>query len=178
MGTIRYFAYGSNMLTQRLQQRCKSARAVGPSWVDGYILVFHKRSKDGSGKATLLKANDASARVYGVIFSIDAGEKAALDRAEGAGYVCIEDFNVFTAPGLRVDAITYLASPKSSDTALVPYDWYRDLVIAGARQNALPDDYVQGLEVIAVEPDPNPDRLERLAAIELLGKAGTCHETS
>ncbi|MEQ1717238.1 MAG: gamma-glutamylcyclotransferase family protein [Hyphomicrobium sp.] len=170
MGTIRYFAYGSNMLTQRLQKRCKSARAIGPAWVNGYSLVFHKRSKDGSGKATLIKADDTTARAYGVIFSIDASEMADLDRAEGAGYACIKDFTVFTTPASPVEVITYFAPPESIDSALVPYDWYRNLAVAGARQNSLPDDYVKGLEAIATEPDPDPDRPERRAAIELLGK--------
>jgi hypothetical protein len=170
MSTIRYFAYGSNMLTQRLQKRCKSARVVGLAWVDGYRLVFHKKSKDGSGKATLIKAEDNFTRAYGVIFSIDAGEKADLDRAEGPGYACIEGFKVVATPNSSVEVITYLAVPKSSDTALVPYDWYRDLVIAGARQNALPDDYVKGLEAITADPDPVVDRPERLAALALLGK--------
>jgi hypothetical protein len=157
------------MLAERLQRRCKSAHAVGSAWVDGYELVFHKISKDGSGKATLIKANDASARVYGVIFSIDASEKTDLDRHEGPGYAC-QDFQVFTAPASPVDAVTYLALAQSSNTALVPYDWYRDLVIAGAERNSLPNAYVEGLRAVAANPDPVADRPERLNAIDLLSK--------
>lgn len=170
MSTIRYFAYGSNMLTQRLKKRCKSARAIGPAWVDGYKLAFHKASKDGSGKATLIKADDAAARVYGVIFSIDAKEKPALERAEGAGYACDNDFKVFSDPATPVEVITYIAVPESSDAALVPYDWYRNLIVAGACQHVLPEAYVKELEAIAANFDPDPARPERLAAIELLTK--------
>lgn len=178
MSTIRYFAYGSNMLTQRLQKRCKSARALGPAWVDGYDLVFHKRSKDGSGKATLIKADGAAARVYGVIFSVDPKEKAELDRAEGAGYACHKDFRVFSDPATPVEVITYIAVSGASDAALVPYDWYRDLVVAGAQQHALPHEYVKGLQALAANTDPIADRPERLAARELLGKGHDHHEAS
>lgn len=172
MSTIRYFAYGSNMLTQRLQKRCKSARVIGHAWVDGYSLVFQKRSKDGSGKATLVKADDPTARAYGVIFSIDEKETDDLDRAEGAGYACIKDFKVFSDPATCVEVVTYLAVPEASNAALVPYDWYRDIVIAGARQNDLPDEYIKRLVAVAAVPDPLPNRPERLAALELLKKAG------
>lgn len=160
------------MLTQRLQKRCKSTRVIGPAWVDGYNLAFHKRSKDGSGKATLIETDDAAARAYGVIFSIDEKETDDLDRAEGAGYACIKDFKVFSDPTTTVEVITYLAAPEACDAALVPYDWYRDLVIAGAQQNDLPDDYIKRLEAVAADPDPLPNRPERLAALALLKKAG------
>lgn len=170
MSTIRYFAYGSNMLTQRLQKRCKSACALGPAWVDGYKLAFHKRSKDGSGKATLIKAVGAAARVYGVIFSVDPKEKADLDRAEGTEYACNRGFKVFSDPATSVEVITYIAVPEASDAALVPYDWYRDLIVAGACQHALPDDYVEALKAFIANPDPVADRPERIAAIELLSK--------
>lgn len=160
------------MLVERLQERCMSARALGPSWVDGYELAFHKRSKDGSGKATLVKANDTSSRVYGVIFSINAGDKGDLDRAEGSGYACDNNFVVVTGTASPVNVITYFALPNSSDTSLEPYDWYRDLVIAGAQQNALPGDYIKRLMAVAASPDPNPDRPERLSALQLLRSVG------
>lgn len=172
MGSFAYFAYGSNMLAERLQERCKSANAISPAWVDGYELAFHKRSKDGSGKATLIRAKDTSPRAYGVIFSINASEKSDLDRMEGSGYFCNNNFKVFTALASPIAVMTYLALPKSIDTGLVPYDWYCDLVIAGAKQNALPDDYVKSLTGVAAEPDPNPDRPARLSALELLRSVG------
>lgn len=47
---IYYFAYGSNMLTERLIARTPSARPVGTSLLPGHRLTFHKRGRDGSGK--------------------------------------------------------------------------------------------------------------------------------
>ena len=165
-----YFAYGSNMLTERLVVRCPSARAVSPALVDGYRLEFCKRSKDQSGKATLVKATDSI--VHGVLFAIDHSDVAALDRAEGAGYgyerVTVE---VQVAKGNDlIDAHSYLAT--EIDHTLRPYSWYKALVLAGATQHGLPD--AHRLEISALEAidDTNLERTSRCRAIAVLKKAG------
>ena len=53
-GSFLFFAYGSNMLTDRLRERCPDARPLGAAIARGYVLSFSKRSRDGSSKATLL----------------------------------------------------------------------------------------------------------------------------
>jgi len=40
--TCIYFAYGSNMLTARLQERCSSARPLGTAIARGFVLSFSK----------------------------------------------------------------------------------------------------------------------------------------
>ena len=88
MTLVRYFAYGSNMLTARLQARCPSARPLGRATARGRRLAFHKRSDvDGSGKCDLVPADDG-ALVVGVVFDLAADELPALDRAEGAFIYC------------------------------------------------------------------------------------------
>jgi hypothetical protein len=82
MQAIRYFAYGSNMLTEWLRSRCPSAQPRGIASVAGYTLAFIKRSVDKSGKAMLAVSGDPATRVYGVLYDIDAAEIEALDRGE------------------------------------------------------------------------------------------------
>lgn len=82
-GTFLYFAYGSNMFTPWLCQpaRCPSARALGVAELRGHELRWDKASKkDGSGKCDI--PNSPNASVFGVLYTIAAGEKSALDRAE------------------------------------------------------------------------------------------------
>lgn len=79
-----YFAYGSNMYTQRLQSRVPSATKVAAVSLPGYELCFHKTGDDGSGKCTI-KELDGSV-FHGVIFEIESAEKENLDRIEGPGY--------------------------------------------------------------------------------------------
>ncbi len=51
-GHIHVFAYGSNLCQRRMVARVPSARVVGVGRLSGHILRFHKRSTDGSAKAT------------------------------------------------------------------------------------------------------------------------------
>lgn len=169
MELIRYFAYGSNMLEQRLQKRCKSARVSGVASVTGYRLAFCKKSKDGSGKATLVA--DPAGQVFGAVFYIAAKDAAELDRIEGRGngYERIEELTVLSYPdGKPITVTAYIADDDFRDSALQPYDWYLDLVVAGAEQHQLPTDYIQRLRVRPSLADPLLDRKQRHEALELL----------
>ena len=169
MSRILYFAYGSNMLTERLcaAGRCPSAKHICTAEAEGWSLSFSKQSIDGSGKATLERVPGASAR--GVLFEVDFDDIDALNRAEGRAYA-VDDLFEVTAAGERVTCRAYRA--KENARGLQPYDWYLALVVAGARQNGLPGAYVEALGQVpcAVDPDPvRPSRLEALAALESAG---------
>lgn len=172
MPTFLYFAYGSNMLTERLNARCVSARFVGVAEVYGYGLVFNKTSVDGSGKATLVERDGVSeAGVYGCLYDLDVQDRGALDACEGVGYERLDLFPVRC--GARdVSAVTYIAKPDAIDPTLKPYDWYLALVVAGAKQNGLPPDYVTRLEAVAGDADPIADRQRRQEALQVLAAAG------
>lgn len=172
MAWISYFAYGSNMLTERLQARCRSARLRGPAQADGFTLSFSKRSDDGSGKATVV-ASDASACVYGVVFDIDEGDVYNLDRSEGPGYNRENAFEVVMEPDrLPLSVTTYMANCQYVNHALKPYNWYVDLIVAGARQHHLPLLYIKALAETCTVDDPNPNRKSRVEALTLLAQTG------
>lgn len=82
MTTFLYFAYGSNMLTPRLVVRCRTAAAIGRATATGHRLAFDKRSKDGSGKATLIA--DPAHTVPGVLVRLDVSDQSALDKLKDA----------------------------------------------------------------------------------------------
>ena len=170
MTSIRYFAYGSNMLLQRLRERCKSARIICVASVSGYQLAFSKKSKDGSGKATIVAESDA--RVYGVVFDISSEDATELDRIEGLGkgYERIELIAFTHQEGPPITVIAYIAHEGFLDSTLRPYDWYRDLIVKGAKQHNLPDDYVTMLHAICALPDPATDRQTGLEARAILAR--------
>ena len=158
-GTFFYFAYGSNMLTARLQvpERCPSARPVGVAELCGHELRWHKRSlKDGSGKCDIVASAAPDASVFGVLYEIAASDKPALDREEGLGkgYDVIE-VDVLFKGSLR-EARSYQAT--NADPTLRPYTWYHALVLAGAREHSLPDDYIARLATIPAIDDSNCER--------------------
>lgn len=175
-----YFAYGSNMLTQRLQARCPSARPCGTASVGGYRLSFDKLGEDASGKARLMPAGRSS-RVHGVLFEVDEADRLALDDAEGLGlhYTYHPDFAlVRSEDGAEITAGTYLAVPATCRPDAVPFGWYHALVISGARQHGLPQNYIAGIAAVAHRPDPQPDRPGRRAALAALQAAGFGLETA
>ncbi|HEV7276548.1 MAG TPA: hypothetical protein VGN80_09700 [Devosiaceae bacterium] len=58
-----------------------------------------------------------------------------------------------------VDALAYIAAPDAIDTALQPYGWYKDFVMRGAGEHALPADYVAGhIECVVSIDDPDLER--------------------
>jgi len=176
MDTFKYFAYGSNMRTERLRapSRCPSAEPIGVGVIFGYTLEFSKRGRDISGKATMVHSGKSEEHVFGVVFEVAISERAALDKAEGvgSGYMRTDDLLVRLQQGREIlRAATYIAT--EADRTLQPYDWYRALVIAGALQHTLPDQWIAMLNQVASVPDPDPKR--RSSAIAVLKKAGFGH---
>ena len=169
MRPFTYFAYGSNMLIGRLQERCATARVLGQATATGYLIQFSKKGRDASGKASIRETAARGAVVHGVLFEIDVSEKAVLDRFEGhpIGYRRDDHFMVATADGRRsLEVSTYIAADNAIDEGLKPFDWYLALVIAGAIQHKLPDDYLEALMKIECVRDPDHDN--RRSAFKLL----------
>lgn len=154
---LYYFAYGSNLLSRRLAARTPSARPLGIARLPGHRLYWHKRGRDGSGKCDAALTGDRGDAVVGVVYRLDAGERAALDRAEGlgAGYHGAE--HDFVVAGRALSAFFYRADAGAVDPALAPFDWYHALVVAGAREHRLPADYIAALQRATVD-DPDAER--------------------
>jgi gamma-glutamylcyclotransferase len=151
-----YLAYGSNLHPLRLQERTPSANAVALIKMAGQRLTFHKRSKDCSGKCNLIK--DEASVAYGVLYEIDPSEFHALHAAEGPGYILQQSKIVFD--GLVYMAMVYIARSESIGYDLLPYDWYRDLVVLGAEFYGFPDYYLASLRGTPSLTDQDVDRAQ------------------
>ncbi len=160
---LYYFAYGSNMYHARLQARVPSARPMGTAVLDGYRLVVHKKSNDGSLKCDLVAAEDTQA--YGVLFEMKASELPLLDKAEGVGfgYVRVERTLLYKEEAQQ--AFLYLAQPAYIESKGLPYDWYMQFVLQGAIQNQLPAFYIREIEKIQHKADMNQERAQKNAEI-------------
>jgi hypothetical protein len=162
--TITLFSYGSNMLTARLQSRAGSAVVLGTGFLKNHALRWHKIARDYSGKCDAAFTGDAADVVWGVLARISLADRIKLDMIEGvgAGYdVAVGDIE--TGTGI-IQAQFYSAT--AIDAVLEPYDWYKTLVIAGAREHGLPADYIAALSAARTKPDPDKTRAARnLAAL-------------
>jgi|KBSMisStandDraft_5_1062788.scaffolds.fasta_scaffold45188_6 gamma-glutamylcyclotransferase len=160
---VIYFAYGSNMLWQRIRARVPSARPLGGAILHGHRLAWHKSGRDGSGKCDVVPIAEAGHAVHGVLYEILAAEKPALDLAEGLGVDYDEkQVEVETRTG-PVTAWVYLA--MRTDPTVQPYAWYKAIVLAGAREHGLPDEYIARLD--AALPIDDPDAARHAAHIAL-----------
>ncbi|KWK20732.1 hypothetical protein WT77_23160 [Burkholderia stagnalis] len=166
--SILNFAYGSNMLTARICDRVPSARALGVAILLGHQLRWHKASKDGSGKCDVV-ATAAEDSVYGVLYELALTEKASLDRAEGLGSGYSERQVEVIFHGRKMLVSLYYATAINS--TLKPYYWYKELVIAGARQHGLPPEYIHMLESEEAIEDTNLARhAENVALLKSAGQ--------
>lgn len=160
------------MLRERLcaATRCPGAISVCNGFAPDFDLRFDKPSVDGSGKATIFARADFIVR--GVVFQIPVEQVSALDVAEGVGngYKRVSQFSVSTNDG-AISAVTYIAGRTRQ--GLRPYDWYLQLVVAGARQNGLPEQYIAMLARVDSMLDPESQRPTRLEALRVLAEASS-----
>lgn len=162
---VHYFAYGSNMSSARLGARLNTSRSVGAGILAGHRLEFHLRSRnDGSAKCNAFHTGCEQDAVHGVLFRFAAHELPVLDRYEGRGiaYERVE-VEVSGPAGARVRAQTYRA--LSVDPGPLPFDWYKEHVVRGAREHRLPAEYVAALEAVPADHDTDSERRARELSI-------------
>ena len=150
------FAFGSNMCSGRFRAYGVFPEGAGRAAVlPGHHLLFNKKSTDDkSGKANV--AVHAGSDVWGVLYTIPDGDLDKLDKGEG-GYRRVR-LSLRLTDNTNTDAWVYIAKKPNDDPALRPYTWYKRFLVEGAREHALPADYIANLENIIAVQDANEER--------------------
>lgn len=153
-----YFAYGSNMSRAIFRER----RAMHPlaarrGCLDGHRLCFNLPVGPGERGVANLEVV-AGTRTWGVLYLLTGEEFDRLDRTEGVhrGFYRRAPVEVVVDGGERVGAFTYLSSRVGEGRK--PSARYLGLLLDGAREHGLPDEYVAALELLELAVD------ERLVA--------------
>ena len=154
------FAYGSNMLLQKLKVNVPSARKVANACLREYRFAFNKISrKDGSAKGNIMPTGKGEDAVWGVLFDIEDRDKQALDKEEGLGKGYNEIvISIATIDNKIVNALAYIADKSAIQDSLLPFDWYRDMVVIGAARNELPERYIDELRKFPFRADNDEER--------------------
>jgi len=150
--SIRYAAYGSNLHPVRLNARLPAAELLGTARLDGWSLEFHKRGRDGSGKCSVLPGGSGVALA---VYALSLRDLATLDAIEGVGMGYTR--RVVEVPSYGA-CHTYVAEAGHVDDSLTPFDWYRELVILGAKHHAFDASYIDRLTTVAAASDPDQNR--------------------
>ena len=157
---VYYFAYGSNMSIKRIKARLPSVEKVGIFSLAQHKLAFHKKGDDGSAKADAYFTANSNDKIIGLVFRLTSSDIEILDKIEGvgAGYEQ-KQVTVFNEQNESLLALTYYAT--KIDSTLKPYPWYHHHVSIGATQASLPESYIESIESITTNQDPDAKRQQR-----------------
>jgi len=154
-----YFAYGSNMHSAQMKQRCPSATFVCRAKVPSHRLAFTLTSLErGCGVADVVR--DDTKDVWGVIYELPENELKELDKDESFRPGRPDDQNEYTREKHYVWAegdtnrpllvSLYRGHPQLDQP--LPSCEYKKLIVEGARHWHLPADYIRELESIQATP--------------------------
>ena len=160
-----YFAYGSNLLFHRLYKRTPSVKRQGIGFATHHQLRFHKIGTDGSAKCDAFYTGKTQDTIHGCLYHLNERDKTTLDHIEGVGQGYEhKHLEVFTEAG-TVPAFTYVVHPNYINEDLQPFEWYKNFVLAGAKQNKFPASYAAEIGRVMAMRDHNATRAEKNRSI-------------
>ena len=141
-----YFAFGSNLSSPQMRERCPGSEPLGPALLAGRELGFSYRSQNfpPGGAADVVEREGAE--VWGALYRLTDWDLERLDRFEhvgAGGYRRIEVEVQHGAGGGR--ALCYEVAERL-DFEIVPTPEYRRLMLDGSREHGLPDSWLGYLE--------------------------------
>jgi len=154
-----YFAYGSNMDWSQMRERCPSARFVCVAKLKDHRLAFTRKSeKRGCGVSDVIP--DLGHDVWGIVYEIDLRDLGRLDKCEGFVPGRPREENAYFREERHVYrdgnddaplvALVYFAIQQNNPPQ--PNAEYKRLIVDGARNWHLPEDYIRELEQIEAAP--------------------------
>jgi len=122
----------------------------------GYRLEFAFMSKRWKGAAANIYP-DPQSHVYGVLWELNLEDQESLDEQEGVSSGIYERISVTAeVEGKLVSCQAYKVTESRRENAiathggaLLPSAVYKNVIIRGAKENKLPNEYIQFLENIA-----------------------------
>ncbi|XP_077160631.1 gamma-glutamylcyclotransferase [Paroedura picta] len=145
-----YFAYGSNLLRERITLRNPSATFHDIAKLQDYKLAFGspqgKQSLTWHGStATILRS--PGDEVWGIVWLMDSCDLSSLDKQEGVegGLYAPIEINVNTQEGKTLRCRSYQMNDYVCN---LPSPHYKKVICMGAKQNGLPIDYQKKLGTI------------------------------
>lgn len=142
-----YFTFGSNMLKERLLERCPSALLIKSYGIlKGYKLIFNRKGDYEDGGVASIIEDDGSV-VYGLIYAMSSEDLERLDEIESPNNDAYsrEEIEINTLVNDSVPCFTYIAQSKGS---FLPTEKYLNWIIQGAIEGGLPEGYISYLKSI------------------------------
>ena len=142
--TTLLFAYGSNLAASEMEAWCPEARFAGLARLPDHRLALNRRSiRWGGGAVDVVPA--PGEEVWGGLYDVPDGTLDRLDAKEGEGWAYRRiAVPVEAEDGRRLEAEAYEVIHKEPQEVL-PTPEYAALLLRGARERELPEEYVARL---------------------------------
>ena len=137
---MKYFAYASNMNQAQMQRWCPASRFRKAVFLEGHRFVYDGFSVTWDGAVGNIVRSEAEG-VWGALYEITERDRLTLDAFEGypRSYEHSE-IEVRDREGNVYRAMTYLRTGRALGK---PHPDYEKIVIDGAKECGVPDDYVE-----------------------------------
>ena len=147
-----YFAYGSNMNTARVTKRQMPFSGFEAGVLEGYRLVFNKRSTIYPGTASANIEVADNDRVEGLLYALedDRGIES-MDPFEGYPVRYDRSLVSIQTAQATVQSWVYIANQAYLAPGLKPASWYLNHLLAGERHLSRP--YFERLSAVVCLPD-------------------------
>ena len=141
-----YFAYGSNMERVWFKRLCPGGKFVSAAKLKDYDITFAHSSTMWGGGAADLKPSPGRV-VEGVLWEIKEQDLKSLDQYEGVPVDYIrKTVTVERKDGKSCEAFAYFVARPGGYRS--PSKRYVRLLVQGAEEHGLSDEYVMRLEAI------------------------------
>ena len=138
--TMHYFAYGSNMNHQQMIRRCPNSVFVKRLYLQNHKLIYDGYATQRTGAVANIVEFSGSI-VWGALFKIDVNDLKALDKYEDYPNSYLRKIiEVKDEENNNYQTITYYRTDQKEDE---PHPDYRNCILQGAQDCALPDDYIK-----------------------------------
>ena len=123
-----------------------------------------------SGKCNIVCGGNG---IHIAIYDISTDDRIILNEIEGVGSGYAEISLLVPEIG---ECMSYTADHSFIDNKLVAYDWYKELVLIGARAHEFPVNYIDRIEAVATCEDPDQLRsTDAWQTVEMLYCPGWCN---
>lgn len=136
-----YFAYGSNMNHAQMEERCPGSRFLFCARLEGYKFQYDGHSKKRGGPVANIKESQED-YVCGGIFQVNDAHRVALDCLEGHPNSYSRTNVIVSDPGGDLHE-TFTYHRLDEKEVGIPPKEYRNIVLQGAHDCGLPDEYIQ-----------------------------------
>jgi gamma-glutamylcyclotransferase len=143
---VFYFAYASNMNQAQMKRWCPASRFFKTALLDGFRFVYDGFSVTWDGAVGNIVKSESEC-VWGALYEITERDRLTLDAFEGyPRSYDHKEVEVRDRDGGIYKAVTYFRTGRALGK---PHPDYERIVIDGAKECGLPEDYVdRALRVI------------------------------